>query len=216
MPAPPLAAGSLPPSSRSRCFMMCLTRLLPPSISAPRRCSSIMVSRYRGTSPLQNRHRLHMARGTGESSKPARSAWRHAGARLVPGRALLFGQFALFFVASEVRCAPTSNPRLVVCVVCGCACARSVHSVCQPAPAVPNVPPPSVPPPSGPPPSVPPPPIVYSVRPRSLMSLIVWRSDCTASDRTSSDCGPENRVPQTGPHTIDFVIWSYIEFQFEV
>ena len=45
---------------------------------------------------------LHVARGTGESSKPARSAWRRAGARLIPGRALLFGQFAL--TMSRRRC----------------------------------------------------------------------------------------------------------------
>ena len=30
--------------------------------------------------------------GMGESSKPARTAWRRAGARFTPGRALLFGQ----------------------------------------------------------------------------------------------------------------------------
>ena len=39
--------------------------------------------------------RAHVeARGMGESSKPARAAWRRAGARFAPGRALLFGQTA--------------------------------------------------------------------------------------------------------------------------
>ena len=43
------------------------------------------------------------ARGMGESSKPARAARRRAGAWLVPGRALLFGQAPPVFF-ERVRC----------------------------------------------------------------------------------------------------------------
>ncbi len=65
--------------------------------------------------PLWARGRLSInciwRRGTDESSKPARSAWRHAGARLVPGRALLFGQFALFMLPPKCAVHP---PRTLV------------------------------------------------------------------------------------------------------
>ena len=75
-----------------------------------------------------------VARGMGESPKPARAAWRRAGARFTPGRALLLGQMApLACRAFEVR-RDASNPCADALVradrsTCGAACRQA--SACR-------------------------------------------------------------------------------------